>query len=289
VANVRSLIGVDSITPEQMCALCNKMQLGATYVAEEEKILCKVPPTRTDILHEVDIIEDIAIAYGFNNIPKTLPTTATVGKQLPVNQISDLLRDELARAGYMEILSLGLCGVAENYGMLKREDDGLAVQLSNPMTVEFEIVRTSLLPGMLKTLKENKALPMKDGLKLFEVSDVVHLDATSDVGASNKRRLIALYTGPTAGFEVIHGLVDRVMGLLEVGMGRALPGKTMSYSIEPTDQATFFPGRAATLQLADGETKTALGSFGVLHPEVLAAYEIKYPCSVVEFDIEAFL
>jgi phenylalanyl-tRNA synthetase beta chain len=289
VANVRSLIGVESITPEQMCALCNKMQLGATFVAEEEKILCKVPPTRTDILHEVDIIEDIAIAYGFNNIPKTLPTTATVGKQLPVNQISDLLRDELARAGYMEILSLGLCGVAENYGMLKREDDGLAVQLSNPMTVEFEIVRTSLLPGMLKTLKENKALPMKDGLKLFEVSDVVHLDAASDVGASNKRRLIALYTGPTAGFEVIHGLVDRVMGLLEVGMGRALPGKTMSYSIEPTDQATFFPGRAATLQLADGETKTALGSFGVLHPEVLAAYEIKYPCSVVEFDIEAFL
>ena len=289
-ANVRSLMGVEAISPEQMCELCSKMQLGARYEATEDKIVCTVPPTRTDILHEVDIIEDIAIAYGFNRIPKTVPATSTVGKQLPVNMISDLLRDELSRAGYMEILSLGLCGVDENYGMLKREDDGLAVQLSNPMTVEFEIVRTSLLPGMLKTLKENKALPMKDGLKLFEVSDVVHLDATNDVGASNTRRLVALYTGPTAGFEIIHGLVDRVMMLLEVAPREGLGGK-LSYSIEPVEEATFFPGRAAALSMKDSEAGSTvkLGSFGVLHPDVLAAYEIKYPCSVMEIDIEPFV
>merc|ERR1719223_355895 len=116
----------------------------------------------------------------------------------------------------MEVLSLGLCSMNENYHWLNRPDDKLAVVLSNPMTIEFEIVRTTLIPGVLKTLRENRSMPMKDGVKLFEVSDVVLLDKTHPNGARNNRRACALYTGPTAGFEIIHGLVDRMMQLLEV-------------------------------------------------------------------------
>ena len=132
-------------------------------------------------------------------------------------------------------------------------------------------------------------------LKLFEISDVVLLDKESAVGATNHRRLIALYTGPTSGFEIIHGLVDRIMLLLETGWagdGAEAAAASTRYAIEPTESATFFPGRSADLVLQGDSLpggRLTLGSFGVLHPEVLANYDIKYPCSVIEMDIEPFL
>jgi phenylalanyl-tRNA synthetase beta chain len=290
-ANVRSLIGVDSeeLPSLKMVDMCDKMQLDAKYDEADDKIKCMVPPTRSDILHEVDIIEDIAIAYGFNNIKVTIPKTLTVGKQLPINQLSDLLRDEVARAGYMEVLTLGLCGTDENYKNLRRVNDGKAVILDNPATVEFEIVRTSLLPGLLKTLQNNAAIPVKEGVKLFEVSDIVELDEKNDIGATNYRKFAAMYAGLTAGFEVIHGLVDRLMVLLQVGDADA-EGDGLKYQIQPAEDDTYFPGRSAAIVVTfpDG-TSRKIGSFGVLHPEVLANFEIPYPCSALEMEVELFL
>ena len=72
--------------------------------------------------------------------------------------------------------------------------------------------------GLLKTLAENKSQPLKEGLKLFEISDVVFRDNLNEVGARNQRNLAAMYIGPTAGVEKIHGLVDRVMQLLNIGI-----------------------------------------------------------------------
>merc|ERR1712070_1277934 len=93
VADVRSIIGVGEkdLSAEDMCKHCNKMQLACEISGDKLKV--KVPPTRSDILHPVDVVEDIAIAYGFNNVPKVIPPTNTVGKQQPVNQLSGLLRD----------------------------------------------------------------------------------------------------------------------------------------------------------------------------------------------------
>jgi phenylalanyl-tRNA synthetase beta chain len=175
------------------------------------------PPTRSDILHSVDVVEDVAIAYGFNNLlPGTVPPVLTVGQPLPLNHFCDQLRDEIARAGYMEMLTHGLCMTAENFEYLGRPNSGLAVQLSNPANEEYEVVRTTLLPGMLKTLHHNKSMPKKAGIKFFEISDVVVKDEADPIGARNERRLVAAYAGLSAGFEVVHGLVDRVMALNQV-------------------------------------------------------------------------
>jgi len=78
----------------------------------------------------------------------------------------------------------------------------------------LQVARTTLLPGLLKTISANKKMPLPH--KLFEVSDVVLRDDTAEVGARNNRRLCAVYANKSAGFEIIHGLVDRVLLLLEV-------------------------------------------------------------------------
>jgi phenylalanyl-tRNA synthetase beta chain len=71
-----------------------------------DELLVKVPPTRPDILHECDIMEDAAIAYGFNNLPKTFPPTNTVAQPLAISKLSDLVRVEWAMAGWVEVLPL---------------------------------------------------------------------------------------------------------------------------------------------------------------------------------------
>jgi len=318
VKMINSLIGID-VDPEPMATLCNKIQLGPARVipaTDEEGPLLEVtvPPTRSDILHAVDIAEDIGIAYGYNNIVKTVPQTCTVGREQPLNQLGDLLREEIGRAGYVEVLTHGLCSTNDNFTALRRSVTA-AVSLSNPANVEYEVVRTTLLPGLLKCLQHNKSMSFTGGFKLFEVSDVVladdkHVDTETIVGARNARRVCATYSGPTSGFEVIHGLVDRIMTLCEVAPQDdyvAMSGNAYVqvhckegwyYTIRELKcgasdvSGTYFPGRAAEILLTSpktGKEPVVIGTFGILHPEVLGAFDIKYPTSAVELDLEPLL
>lgn len=314
---VNSIIGID-ITAEKMVDLCNKIQLGpATLVNEggKTKLQVTVPPTRSDILHAVDIAEDIGIAYGYNNIVKRVPVTSTVGAEQPLHALGDLLREEIARAGYIEVLSHGLCSIRDNFTALRRAVSA-AVSLSNPANVEYQVVRTTLLPGLLKTLQHNKSASFTGGFKLFEISDVVvpddeHVVTETIVGAKNMRKVCAVYAGPTSGFEIIHGLVDRIMTLTEVApeaeyIANSVKGVEEKYRVSKEDwfytirelkedgghssAGTYFPGRAAEILLTKpGSERVSIGTFGILHPEVLDNFDIKYPSSCLELDLEALL
>ena len=171
-----------------------------------------------------------------------------------------MLRQQIAMAGYTEVLTLSLCSKAENYTMLGLENDGLAVVLANPKTIEFEVCRTSLLPGILKTFRENKHVPYAKGVKLFEVSDVVLKDKTNYVGARNERRLCAVYMGQAAQIEIIHGLMDRIMKLLDVypapkysGSAETIPEGKKTYYIREGSYGAFYPGRCCDIIVVDSD------------------------------------
>lgn len=314
-----SMIGIN-ITPEEMVTLCNKVQLGPATLLENDTVLeVTVPPTRSDILHAVDIAEDVGIAYGYNNIVKKVPTTNTVGGEFPLNHLGDLLREEIGRAGYTEVLTHGLCSIHDNFTALQcpiREE--IAVSLSNPANIEYQVVRTTLLPGLLKTLQHNKSASFTGGFKVFEISDVVVVDkewvvTETIVGAKNVRKLAAVYAGPTSGFEIIHGLVDRIMTLTEVAPEDEYVATSVKkaqteeeryrvskagwyYTVAalPSDAHEFnmyFPGRAAQVILTKpgSNEKVRLGTFGILHPSVLKNFDISYPSSVMELDLELLL
>lgn len=70
-----------------------------------------IPPTRHDILHACDILEDVAIAYGYNNIEKTIPKVVTIGSQFFLNKLTDQLRHEISRCGYTEALTFSLVSI----------------------------------------------------------------------------------------------------------------------------------------------------------------------------------
>lgn len=278
VAYINECCGLE-LSPEEQCKLLTRMGLHATPSKQDSKMLdVAVPITRADILHQADIMEDVAVAYGFNNLPRFYPNkSAAVGAPLPTNKLADIVRIEAAMAGWSEVMPLILCSHDENFAWLNRKDDGkTAVRLANPKTQEYQIVRTSLLPGILKTLRENKhhSVPMK----VFEVSDVAFKDLSLERKSRNERHFAAAWYGKTSGFEVVHGLLDRIMLMLtsafitrEQGMkNEALEG----YWIEEIDDPTYFAGHAASINLNLAGKRQVIGSFGILHPSVLKAFEL---------------
>ncbi|WVR05649.1 phenylalanine-tRNA ligase, beta subunit [Kwoniella sp. DSM 27419] len=316
-----------TLAREEICTLLNRMSLSARPSESDADALdVEVPATRPDILHECDIMEDAAIAYGFNSLPQSMPTTNTVAKAFPVNRLGDVIRKECAMAGWIEALPLILCSHDENFAWLNRPDPGsYAIHLANPKSLEYQVVRTSLLPGMLKTARENKALPLP--MKIFECSDVSVQDASAERQSRNYRRLCAVYMDRKAGFEVAHGLLDRVMQILGVPfIERKESEAKYGYYIASADDPTFLPGRAAHVYyrprpnaqpseptpsgsssdsplstLAAGlkaalpstdnaaERDINIGSLGILHPSVLSNFELTRPCSALEIDVEPLL
>ncbi|KAK9453565.1 hypothetical protein V1511DRAFT_489833 [Dipodascopsis uninucleata] len=281
-------------TGEEVATLLSKMSLSASVSKEDSNVLdVTVPCTRPDILHQCDIMEDAGIAYGFNNLERTFPgKSATFGDPFILNKVSDIVRREVAMAGWTELLPLILCSHDENFKFMRREDDGCTVvKLANPKTLEYQVVRSSLLPGILKTIRENRkhSLP----IKVFEVSDVTFKDEKLENKSYNERHWAAVFAGKTSGFEIVHGLLDRIMKMLRIEYISEKEVEKSGYYIKEFEDSTFFPGRAASVfyRLKSDPSKAVnIGSFGILHPEVLENFDIPgMVSSALELNIEYFV
>lgn len=276
VDKANKYIGIDA-AGDHLASLLSRMCLPSAHAAG--KLCVRVPPSRHDVIHACDLYEDVAIAYGYNNIQSRPSQVVTSGGQEPLNKLSEQIRQECAHAGYTETLTFTLCSREDIATKLGHAiEDVPAVHISNPKTLEFQVVRTLLLPGLLKTIAANKKMPLP--LKLFEISDVVIKDEKAETGAQNYRHLSAVYCGKAAGFQYVHGLLDRVMALL-----RQPWHSELGYFLKQCEDPAYFPGRCAEIILRGA----VIGKIGVIHPNVLTAFELTNPCSAVEFNIEPLL
>ncbi|ETS76003.1 Phenylalanine--tRNA ligase beta subunit [Pestalotiopsis fici W106-1] len=299
---LNSCLGIQE-SAENISKLLAKMSFSAKPSSKAGFVEVSIPPTRADILQRCDIMEDLGIAYGFNKLPR-MSVTRTVGAPLSINKLADIIRFECGMAGWSEVMPLILCSHDENFAWLNRKDDSnTAVRLANPKTAEYQIVRTSLIPGLLKTIRENKKHSVP--IRIFETSDVVFKDETVERKARNERHFSAAWYGKTSGFEEVHGLLDRVMLMLRQGFLTREEGLKSSksldfqvtedhtqrdgYWLEPIDEDTFFKGRAAAIYLRLGGKALRIGEFGILHPSVLEKFDLKYPVSTVEINLQVFL
>ena len=111
---INSCTGLE-LPGDEICRLLNRMSLDASIDSEDKnKVLVNVPPTRWDILHACDIMEDVAISYGYDNLPKKMPNVNTFASALPLNKLSDHVRREVAMAGFSEVAPLILVSVIDN-------------------------------------------------------------------------------------------------------------------------------------------------------------------------------
>ncbi len=273
VETSRRITGLDLKAPEVLKTL-HTVRLDAEAL-DSDKIRVLIPPYRIDILHEVDIVENVAIGHGFRRMGAELPDVATVAREDKSKVFDDSLREIMIGMGFYEVMSLMLTNEEQHYQKMRLKEDERVV-VAQPISQDRTMIRKSLLNGLMEFLEDNKheELPQR----IFEVGEVVYLDKTAETGSIGSKKLAAAITHSSANFTEIKSIADALMSNLGLEM-----------DIKPLDHPSFIKGRCARLQGMVGNNVSSVaikGFFGEMHPEVITNFELEYPVVVFEVEFE---
>jgi phenylalanyl-tRNA synthetase beta chain len=259
---VNKTIGLN-LTQTQIARLAKRMRYGVKRI-RGKIITLLIPPYRSDIMHEIDLIEDIAIAYGYDRLGPTLPPVSTTGEQAAIEKLSSKVRMIMVGLGFTEVM---LYTLTSRRKLAQFGEEGL-VEIANPVSEEYSVVRNSLLPSMLETAAQNRHNPTPQ--RFFEIGDVTTLDEKHEAGARTIRRVAGAIVGKGATFSNIKGVAEAV--LRELGT---------RYEVRPLSLRGFIEGRAAAFVQEDKE----IGRVGEVHPEALLAFGLENPVALFELEL----
>ena len=261
VSECSRLLGI-SLTAGSMADLLGKMRFGAEPLGEES-VSVKIPCYRADIMHDWDLFEDVAIAYGYDRIQDVPPKTYTVGKPHPVQVQAALTRDIFCGLGFLEVMPFTLTSEQIAFVSMQRPEHPGVLRVMHPISIENTVVRTDLLPLLLEflTLNRHRELPQR----LFSVGDVVDSCITFQHAAG-------VATHRDADFSEAYATADAV--LHELGI---------EYTVKESADAAFIDGRRGDITVGNKKA----GVFGEIHPAVLNAFSLEQPVAAIEIDLRA--
>lgn len=258
IENVNKLIGL-KLKEKDLEKLLPKM--GYDY----KKGFAYVPAWRADILHEVDIIEDVAVAYGYDKLVPEIPKVATIGSESKKSMIERKITEVLSGLGLIEISTFHLIKgeEANMYGI----KDGAAIEVENSKT-EYKILRTNLLIPALRIFSENKDNEYPQ--KIFEIGRVFEKGKAdkSETGINEKDNLLIACS--PANFTDLKQIFDYLMKMINI-----------KYELKEGKNNNFIEGRTGQILV----NNKAIGCVGEIHPVALRNLGIKMPVSVIEIDL----
>ena len=227
-----------------------------------------VPPYRADILHPVDIIEDIAIAYGYNNMNPEIPRIPTMGHSSPREDFSLRLKEFMVGLGFSEVINYSLTNNEKHFSRLGIKDPG-AIRISNPISNEYDLIRHWVIPNLIENLASN--IHRRYPQRMFELGEVIHADPKADTGTRNVKKLAAVTSHKDAGFSEIVSIFN--------ALNEVLP---FSLKLSDSTHGSFLPGRCAKIIMG----KIEVGVLGEIHPQVLQECGLKMPVAAFEINAE---
>jgi phenylalanyl-tRNA synthetase beta chain len=255
------LLGVE-LTASSMASLLQKMRFGAEP-AGADKVKVQVPCFRADIMHDWDLFEDVAIAYGYDRIQDIPPKTFTVGKPHPVQVNAALAREAFCGLGYLEVMPFTLTNEDVLYRKMQRPEHRGVLRVMHPISIENTVVRTELLPLLLEFLTQNRHRELPQ--RLFTVGDVVDSCLTYQQAAG-----VSIHGN--ADFSEAYASADAVLHELSIG-----------YTVKESADAAFIDGRRADIIVAGKKA----GVFGEIHPAVLNAFDLEHSIAAFEIDLRS--
>ncbi len=248
---------------------------GLSVKTDGEKITVRAAPYRDDLMHPIDVVEDFAISRGYNSFVPVLPATFTVGSLSEIELFSDELRHAMAGFGFEEVVS-NILGSSEDFieKMALSVDDTdrpetRIIQIENPMTERFSLLRSWLLPSLLRV--EGASSKAFYPHRLFEAGEVARLTPHAADHTETVVHLAALIAHPTANFSELHAVLEALFARL-----------SLSYHLEPFVHPSFIAGRSGKIMLEQAE----VGLIGEVHPAVLDAWQIGMPTVSFELALE---
>lgn len=263
VSACNALVGI-SVTAAEMKALLERMRFGAEVVTAD-LVRVTIPCYRADIMHDHDIYEDVAIAYGYDKIPAGLPPTFTVGKPHPVQEIYRHVRDVMVGLSYLENTPFTLTSEKISYAMMNRPENPAALAVLHPISEGQTIIRTDVLPLLMESLSLNRSRDLPQ--KIFACGDVVEHLATYP-----KMAAASIHTA--ADFSEIYAVFDAFCRMMAI-----------SYEVRDSADPAFIDGRRGDIYVDDRK----VGMFGEISPDVLTAFGLEHPVAAGEMDLSGLL
>lgn len=256
-----------NLSHEDILHYLNKMRFSVEGNGPKYKI--GYPAFRTDMKHEVDVFEDLAIAYGYTNMPMHLVPTMTIAKERIEEKLAQSARSVMIGLGFDEIFSLMITSKENHFEKLRiSSEENKYVLLMNSKLAEYNIVRTHLMTGLLEALSKNKLKPIPQ--KYFEVGNVVLVGGTHETGTMEEKRLAFAIIGENASYAQARSIVDSV--LRELGIQGTYEAIHTDFCID---------GRVAQVHLSNG----LQAYVGEVHPAVLNAFDLNYPVVAGEISL----
>ena len=268
VDTANSLIGGTKLTAEDIKELLLKARFDAEIINDNE-VKAIIPAYRVDILHEVDVVENIAVQYHINSVEAKLPEINTVAYENNWFKAENTIREVMIGLGFQEVMSLMLTNEEAHYEKMNQPEED-HVQVARPITIDRTMIRTSLINSLMEFLEDNKHEDLPQ--KIFEIGDILYLDESKENKTKSSKKLAALICHSTANFTEIKSVMTSVLSNL---------GYTME--ISDSENKTFIEGRVADVT-GESQKGTIKGFFGEVSPEVITNFTLEYP--VIAFEIE---
>lgn len=250
------LVGLD-LSAKEIADCLRKQRLDAS--AGGKKIEVLVPRYRTDFLHWIDLVEEIAIGYGYNKFEPKAPSVFTIGRLSGETMNEEHLRDLMAGAGFVEQWTYVLTSASKHAS-------GEVVRIRNPVSSDYNAIRSTLLPSLFETLSKNTHEPYPQ--KVFEIGEVVVKDAKHHMRTVSQKRLACVSASAQANLSEIASLA---LGAAKAG------GESVSF--KNAEKREFISGRCVSLWALGKE----IGFAGEVHPSFLEKMQVQVP--VVAFEL----
>ncbi|QAU13397.1 phenylalanine--tRNA ligase subunit beta [Halorubrum sp. BOL3-1] len=273
---IETLLGVD-FEPEEVVDCFERAGLDASYTLDEDVTYeVEVPPYRVDVLHPLDLVDDVGRAYGFDNLEPRYPDVGTVGGRHERSRLEDAVRTSLVGLGFEDLLNFHMTSGSENYDRMKmgaRDDAfgaGDPVEITEPYSGEYTQLRTWALPSLVMLLERNthNAYPQD----IAEVGFVAERDGDADTNVSESRHVAGAVARRDASYEAAKGRLQALCDDFDADLGTPR-----------TEHPSFIEGRTADI-VVDGER---VGVIGELHPAVLVEHDLEVPVAAFEFKLDA--
>lgn len=225
-----------------------------------------MPRWRFDLLHPVDIVEDIAIGHGYEDLGNDVPKAPMNAIPRPDDNLRRRIRTSMQGMGFMQIQSLTLSNDEDQFNRMRWKPFNEITRITNPITLEHTMMRHFLLPGLLRLLATNRHHDLPQSV--YELGTVVR-------DHKNMDRLAFLTAERIGGFASIRGRIQAFL--------RDIGAENVVIEPLPDNEGPWLAGRSAKI-LLDGEW---VGCFGEIDPSISQIFELLVPLNGAEFDVEA--
>jgi len=271
INNLNQTLGLE-LTEKQIKNYLAQMGIGYKNSKAKDSAIALIPPYRTDILHEIDLSEEVAIAYGYDNFKPEIPQISTIGQEDPQAILKRKISEILIGLNLLEISTYHLSTKEKQFKkILIKEFKNQIIKVKDSKT-ENNILRTSLLANSINILSENSDASYPQ--KIFEIGKIFSNDPDykdSETQIKEQENLCITLCHEKANFTELKQVLDYLTKMLNI-----------SYEIQETQHPSFIDGRCGEILI---NNKPA-GIIGEISPTVIRNNKIKMPVALLEMSVQ---